>query len=72
MVTPFPAVPAADRPAARARQGPQHAAYARYVRLHRSLGAMPEDHPGYQPLALAVRAADAHWRALTAARRLPA
>ncbi len=62
---PTPASIATDQPDARHRQRPQHAAYALYVRLHWLLYAVPKGHPACQPLATAVVAANAHWRAMT-------
>ena len=62
---PTPARLAGDRPDARRRQRPQSEAYALYVRLHWLLYDVPKGHPACQPLAAAVGAANAHWRALT-------
>jgi hypothetical protein len=50
---PTPAVPLAERAEARRRQGPLHAAYAHYVRLHRQHRATLASDPQYQPLACA-------------------
>ena len=61
---PTPASVANDQPGARHRRRPQHEAYALYVRLHWLLYAAPKGHPACQPLATAVVAANAHWRAL--------
>ena len=64
---PTPASLAADPPDARRRQSAQSEAYALYVRLHWLLYDMPKGHPARQPLAAAVVAASAHWRALAPA-----